>query len=185
MGTTLARVCDALAIGKDGMLFLDGEDGLLIFEEEHAALTEKDIVLVEQTWLRIGNLDVEHLGVKLFKNIFQAAPQALQLFSFKDEAALYESPKLKRHATKVVMIVNTAVSKLRDLDALVPVLKALALKHIGYGVLPAHYDVVGEALIKTLADGLGKDFTIDVKRAWQAVWTFISQTMIGAAYIKK
>mmetsp|Transcript_141270 Transcript_141270/g.256806 ORF Transcript_141270/g.256806 Transcript_141270/m.256806 type:complete len:103 (+) Transcript_141270:68-376(+) len=101
MGTTLARVCDALAIGKDGMLFLDGEDGLLIFEEEHAALTEKDIVLVEQTWLRIGNLDVEHLGVKLFKNIFQAAPQALQLFSFKDEAALYESPKLKRHAPKL------------------------------------------------------------------------------------
>mmetsp|Transcript_44091 Transcript_44091/g.78057 ORF Transcript_44091/g.78057 Transcript_44091/m.78057 type:complete len:179 (+) Transcript_44091:90-626(+) len=159
-----------------------GREVKLTSQEQGAPLTESDLKLVEQTWAKAAGLGVETVGVVLFKNIFQIAPEALQLFSFKDEDNLYESPKLKRHATKVVMTVNTAVSKLRELDTLVPVLQGLALKHVGYGVLPAHYDVVGQALIQTLAGGLGDEFTPDVKKAWLGVWKLIATTMIGAAY---
>ena len=37
-------------------------------------------------------------GVLLFKKIFEIAPEALGLFSFKDEEDVYNSPKLKAHA---------------------------------------------------------------------------------------
>ena len=51
-------------------------------------------------------------GVILFRNIFQIAPEALQLFSFKDEPDLYESNKLKKHGANVMKAVNNAVENL-------------------------------------------------------------------------
>ena len=37
-------------------------------------------------------------GVAFFRRIFEIAPGALQLFSFKNEADVYNSSALKRHA---------------------------------------------------------------------------------------
>ena len=58
----------------------------------------------------------------LFKNIFTAAPEVVQLFSFKGVTDLYKSPQLKKHATLVVNTVNDAVRLLKNLEVLVPVL---------------------------------------------------------------
>ncbi|KAH8065990.1 endoribonuclease [Aureococcus anophagefferens] len=46
---------------------------------------------------------------------------------------LYNNLYLKKHGANVVMTVNTAVEGLTDLDALVPVLKGLGKRHVGYG----------------------------------------------------
>ena len=51
-----------------------------------------------------------------------------------------------------------------------------------YGVVPAHYDVVGQALLATLEGGLGAEWTAQVKAAWIAVYGVISTTMIGDNY---
>ena len=47
-----------------------------------------------------------------------------ELFPFKDEPDLAESPKLKKHARSVMNTVDAAVKGLADLDKLVPVLQA-------------------------------------------------------------
>ena len=80
------------------------------------------------------------------------------MFSFKDETNLYESPKLEEHGVKVVTTVGTAVGLLRDLETLVPVLQKLGASHVRYGVVPAHYEVVGQAMMRTLQMGLGDDY---------------------------
>jgi hypothetical protein len=49
-----------------------------------------------------------------------------ELFSFKDEPNLEESPKLKKHAMSVMNTVDVAVKGLEDLGKLVPVLQAPA-----------------------------------------------------------
>ena len=46
-----------------------------------------------------------------------------ELFSFKDEPNLAESPKLKKHAISVMNTVGVAVKGLADLASLVPVLQ--------------------------------------------------------------
>ena len=46
-----------------------------------------------------------------------------ELFSFKDEPNLAESPKLKEHAMSVMNTVGVAVAGLADLASLVPVLQ--------------------------------------------------------------
>jgi hemoglobin-like flavoprotein len=55
---------------------------------------------------------------------------------------------------------------------------------VDYGVRAEHYAPVGQALIWTLQQGLGPDFTPEVQEAWLAAYGVLSSTMIDAAYPK-
>jgi hypothetical protein len=49
------------------------------------------ILLVKASWVKVEAIGLEIVGQELYKNIFKIAPQALDLFSFKDEPNVYES----------------------------------------------------------------------------------------------
>jgi nitric oxide dioxygenase len=74
------------------------------------------------------------------------------------------------------------VGGLSDLDAVLPAAKALAVRHVAYGVAADHYAPVGEALIWTLQQGLGEAFTPETRDAWQAAYGALSGVMITEAY---
>ena len=98
----------------------------------------KTVELVQNSWkIVLGAVDAETAGVILFRHIFAIAPEAKGLFSFakgkQSDEDLYNNLYLKKHGANVVMTVNTAVEGLTDLDALVPVLKGLGKRHVGYG----------------------------------------------------
>lgn len=170
----LDKMLEEYASKKDaGSEDADGE------KKDDGPLTPEQVEDVTTSWEKVVSLGLETVGVLLFKNIFKIAPEALALFSFKDEDPLYESPKLKKHATGVVKTVGTAVAGLKDLGRLVPVLKALGKTHAGYGVKPEHFAIVGQALVQTLSDGLQDEFTEPVKQAWLDVYTVVSDTMIS------
>jgi hemoglobin-like flavoprotein len=69
------------------------------------------------------------------------------------------------------------VNGLSNLDATLPAASALAKRHVAYGVKPAHYAPVGEALLWTLERGLGANWTEELAAAWG-----LSEYMIGEAY---
>ena len=71
--------------------------------------------------------------------------------------------------------------KLMSTLAVVPAAQALARRHVAYGVQEAHYAPVGAALLWTLEQGLGPDFTPDVKAAWAEAYGLLSGVMIAAA----
>ena len=50
------------------------------------------------------------------------------------------------------------------------------------GVQKEHYATVGAALLWTLEQGLGDDFSEDVNEAWTVVYRLLSSAMIEAAY---
>jgi hemoglobin-like flavoprotein len=52
---------------------------------------------------------------------------------------------------------------------------------VQYGVEDRHYATVGEALLWTLEQGLGKDFTAEVREAWASAYGLLSRTMMDAA----
>ncbi len=115
------------------------------------------------------------------------AEQAAELFYNR----LFElDPKLKplfkgdivEQGQKLMATLKFAVSSLTKLDQLVPALETLGKKHIDYGVTPEHYDTVGEALMWTLKEGLGTEFTPEVEDAWGAVYDTAAATMKHAAY---
>mmetsp|Transcript_1027 Transcript_1027/g.3050 ORF Transcript_1027/g.3050 Transcript_1027/m.3050 type:complete len:195 (-) Transcript_1027:104-688(-) len=150
---------------------------------------EKTVELVQTSWQQIVDAGVtyEAAGGILFKHIFAIAPQAKPLFPFIPaeapiDDALFEMPAVKKHGARVVKAVADAVAGLGELDALAPKLTALGARHVNYGVLPEHYDIVGEALVRTLGDALGESFTPDVKGAWVAVWTIVRNAMVSDHY---
>ena len=120
-------------------------------------------------------------------SIFEIAPQVHGMFRFardfepgSDE--LYQSERFMLHATGVISTVDTAVSLLApDLDPLTEILNDLGQKHAQYGALPAHYAVVGRALIDTLQTVLGDRFTSEIKTAWARIYDIVSTSMIEGA----
>ena len=98
------------------------------------------------------------------------------------EEELYSSPAFKAHSTGVVKMLDNAVNMLGpDLSYLSTPLADLGAKHVGYGVLPAHYGIVGEALLHTLQTALGNAWTPTVKKEWTLVYAFLSTAMLAGA----
>ncbi|KAJ1474764.1 globin-like protein, partial [Baffinella frigidus] len=130
-------------------------------------------MLVEESWGEVER-DLETHGVAFFLKIFEIAPAALQLFSFKDQTPLAESAGLKLHGTIVMQTVGKAVAGLKDLASLVPVLKGLAERHADFAVLPEHFPIVGHALLTTLGSALGDKWTPEVEAAWVSTWACVA-----------
>jgi len=153
-----------------------------------APVDARDIALVTQTWKKVSKLGFKAVGKVVFKNIFTIAPEALQLFKFKDDAGpnLYnDGGRLEAHAEKVIEAVDAAVGLLHTetakMDELLALLKSLGMRHGALGVVAAHYDVVGQAVLEALSAVLEHQYTDAVKNAWLKIYTVIKTTMVGAA----
>jgi hemoglobin-like flavoprotein len=81
----------------------------------------------------------------------------------------------------LMALINTVVHGLWHIDTLVPILLQLGQRHVGYGTQTAHYDMVGAALLWTLRQRLGAQFTAEVEAAWATAYTFIATTMLTGA----
>ena len=82
---------------------------------------------------------------------------------------------------KLMSTIAVAVNGLKRPEKIIPTVQHLGRKHAGYGVLPNHYNTVGEALLWTLDKGLGEAFTSEVEEAWAAAYTLLSNVMQEAA----
>ncbi|WP_419811510.1 globin family protein [Bacterioplanoides sp.] len=87
---------------------------------------------------------------------------------------------MTEQGAKLMKMIGIAVRGLTDLDSIVPAVKNLGARHVGYGVKEAHYATVGSALLWTLEQGLGDAFTDEVKGAWTDVYTLLADVMIVA-----
>ena len=134
------------------------------------------MALIQETWAKVKEIDetYEAQGVMLFKHVFTIAPDALPLFPFKDEPDLYNSEGLKKHGRNVMKHLDRAIN---NWEAEKPKLEQLGKRHSGYGVHPPHFEVVGEALIKTLEQSLEWGFTAEVKQAYLHLWACIDHSM--------
>jgi len=82
---------------------------------------------------------------------------------------------------KLAQMLTAAVKGLDRPEQLIPVVRELGRRHATYGVVEAHYDTVGAALLWTLEQQFGSAFTPEVKDAWTGVYTLLAATMKDAA----
>ncbi len=127
------------------------------------------IALVRQSWTQVAAIAPQAAAL-FYQNLFEADPALRSLFH----------TDLGEQGAKLTQMLAAAVAGLDDLEALVPVLQALARRHTGYGVRPEHYATVGAALLRTLEQGLGETFTAPVRAAWGEVYGLIADVMIAA-----
>lgn len=90
------------------------------------------------------------------------------------------------HQGRMLMsMLNAAVNGLTNLDALTPVVRQLGARHVDYGVRTAHYATVGSALLWTLEQGLGDQFTPAVREAWAEAYGLLADIMqLGASEVQ-
>lgn len=87
------------------------------------------------------------------------------------------------HSDKLATVLQIAVISVRNLDALVPMLRLLGSEYRSYGARPEYYEIFGDVLLWTLSQGLGKAYTEEVNEAWATLYGIIAEMMMqsGAA----
>ena len=132
-----------------------------------AGITPAQVELVQSSFADVLPI-ADVAGMLFYERIFTLAPEARALFG--DDIAL--------QASRTMAAVKTAVDGLDDIDHVAPFLVRLGARHVRYGVHPAHFDLVGAALLWTLEQGLGEAFTPEVREAWEATFGVIARTML-------
>jgi len=118
-------------------------------------------------------MPISNTFVHLFYNrLFECRPDIRPLFTTSIED---QGPKL---IYMLAMLVR-GIDRLHDLA---PTIEALSKRHVEYGVKPEDYQSVGVALIWTLDEVLGDDFTAEVKAAWIEMYNTLAEICINAAY---
>lgn len=134
-------------------------------------MTQEQIKLVKQSWRVFREVDPAFVGDLFYSKLFVDNPSLKKMFP-KD---------MEQQYVKLVDMLNSIVSRLDQLEVLTDDIVAMAQRHVQYGVRPAHYKLVGTALLWTLEKGLGKDWKPDVKLAWETCYTLLATTMIEAS----
>jgi hemoglobin-like flavoprotein len=126
-----------------------------------------EIALVQSSWEQV--LPIADTAAKLFyARLFEIDPSLQPLFTKTDMA---------EQRKKLMQMITVAVRGLENIDELLPAIEALGRRHSGYGVIDAHYETVGTALLWTLEQGLGPAFTPEVRSAWTETYTVLAAVM--------
>ena len=99
------------------------------------SLTPEQIDLIQESFADIAEAPGEAAAV-FYATLFERAPQVRKLFV----------EDMERQGRKLINTLGVVVSQLDSLDAMMPVLEDLALRHPAYGVRPEAYAPVAEAL---------------------------------------
>ena len=133
-------------------------------------MTPEQVALVQNSWEKV--VPISDKAAELFYGkLFELDPSLKPLFS----------GDMTEQGKKLMTMITTVVRGMKNLEALVPAIQDLGRRHTGYGVKDEHYDTVGTALIWTLDQGLGDEFTPDTKEGWLTTYTLLADTMKAAA----
>ena len=134
-------------------------------------MTKEEIILIKRTWKLFREINPIVVGDTFYSKLFLDNPSVRKMFP-KEMNLQYQ---------KLMDMLSTVVGRLDNLEDLSGDIAAMAQRHVAYGVKPAQYRKVGEALLWTLEQGLGKDFTPEVKEAWTKCYTTLADAMINAS----
>ncbi|KAI9157251.1 hypothetical protein LWI28_019249 [Acer negundo] len=134
------------------------------------AFTEKQEALVKDSW-EILKQNILENSLRFFTIILEIAPAAKAMFSFlKDSDEIPQNnAKLKSHATKVFKMTCESALQLREKGEVIvsdTTLKYLGSVHVKNGVIDLHFEVVKEALLRTIKEAVGENWSEEMGCAW-------------------
>jgi methyl-accepting chemotaxis protein len=107
-----------------------------------------------------------------YARLFETAPAVKPLFAGTDMA---------RQRGMLLSALVLLRRSLRDLDAVVPTLRKLGARHVGYGAEPEHYPVVGAVLIGAMAEVAGDAWEQRFTEAWEQAFEVVAGAMLEGA----
>ena len=131
-------------------------------------MTPQQVALIQESWRKV--LPISDTAAELFYSRLFALDPSIKAMFKRD---------MKLQGRKLMAMLNTVVYGLSSFERLAPAVKQLGERHDGYGVQPAHYRTVAEALLWTLKQGLGDAFDEETELAWVAAYGSIAALMQG------
>ncbi|CCG99659.1 globin [Fibrella aestuarina BUZ 2] len=135
-------------------------------------MTSQQIDLVKQTGRLLWSIDPALIGDVFYSRLALQYPQV---------RALFKGPLDVQYGQFADML-NIIVARLDRPGEVAVEIADMTRWHEAYGVQPAHYAAVGEVLLWTLEQGLGKQWNADVRDAWLACYQELSQQMLARVY---
>jgi len=125
---------------------------------------------VRTTFARLAIMP-EVAGALFYEQLFAANPSFRPLF--KND--------MRIQGVKLMTMLAMVVYNLPEPGQVLPAIRDLAVRHVGYGVKLADYNALREARLWTLEQVLGKDFTPAVREAWTLCYDELAGEMKAAA----
>ncbi|MBT8417376.1 MAG: globin [Silicimonas sp.] len=131
------------------------------------SITEHELRMVQACLDRLRD-DFDTRSMYFYDALFTRAPHLKSMF--RDDLA--------GQGMKFMSTLDTIVLKLDNEDALASRYKGLGDMHATIGVEAADFQPMEEALIDTMRDALGDDFTPELETAWRKAYAIVSENMI-------
>jgi nitric oxide dioxygenase len=126
--------------------------------------------LVRTTFARLAVIP-EVAGALFYERLFATNPIFRPLF--KND--------MRIQGVKLMTMLAMVVYNLPEPGQILPTFRDLAVRHVDYGVKLADYDAMREALLWTLEQALGEDFTPNAREAWTICYDELAAEMKAAA----
>jgi hemoglobin-like flavoprotein len=133
-------------------------------------MTPHQIQLVRASYVHVAPMAPQAAAL-FYRNLFAADPAIAPMFK----------GNMEDQGRRLMQMIGGAVDLLDQHGILIPTLQGLGARHARYGVQSQHYDSVGAALLRTLAEALGEAFDEDTCDAWCEMYGIVSRTMQAAA----
>jgi hemoglobin-like flavoprotein len=119
------------------------------------------------------NGGIRTLGLRFYERLFEVYPSVKSLF---------HTPPEEQHQ-KLMASLGAIVAGVTNLERTIPYLRAMAIRHLKYGVENAHYPAVTENLIAVLAEHLSVEgeWPEAYATAWNEAMAVITTVMMEAA----
>jgi len=111
-------------------------------------MTAREITLVQSTFRAVAPI-ADQAAALFYARLFELDPALRSLFR----------GDMQEQGRKLMSVLGLAVGSLEKLDQLLPAVRHLGVRHVGYGVDDSHYATVGAALLLDPRKGLGSAFT--------------------------
>jgi len=126
--------------------------------------------LVRTTFARLAVMP-EVTGALFYERLFERNPRLRPMF--KNDMRL--------QGVKLMAMLAIIVYNLHQPGEVLPAIRDLGVRHVGYGVKLADYDALADALMWTLEQVLAEEFTPEVRNAWAACYGELASEMKAAA----
>ena len=133
-------------------------------------MTPRQENLIRTSWAQVAPI-ADVAATIFYDRLFELDPSLRPMFAHTDMAGQ------RRNLMQTLTVVVKSIDRLGEI---VPAVQALGRRHAGYGVKPEHFATVGQALLDTLAVGLGEAFTPDVREAWATAYGVLADVMMEA-----
>ena len=133
-------------------------------------MTPRQETLIRSSFAQVAPI-ADQAAVIFYDRLFELDPSIGGLFAKTD------MPSQRRNLMQTLAVV---VKSIDNLETIVPAVQALGRRHGSYGVSAGHFETVGQALLDTLAIGLGDGFTPEVREAWTAAYGILADVMVEA-----